>query len=98
MSWSKSHKNAVCDLDFSCVLLDTMGRCIEIVDFNDPISNDGAITSGGDTVSADDNAEDSAFASQEAAPREGHFRPDCCHRAPAWCSSVRPDCASRTDL
>ena len=58
VSWHASVKNAVCDLDVACVLLDYQGRVVEIIDFNDPISNDGSIVSGGDTVNASDDDED----------------------------------------
>ncbi|KAJ1448854.1 hypothetical protein M885DRAFT_125048 [Pelagophyceae sp. CCMP2097] len=40
----------LCDLDLSCQLFDVQGRCLEIVDFENTVSNDRAASHGGDAV------------------------------------------------
>ena len=56
ITWRSSGGSSVADLDLCCLLLDNQGRILEVVDFNNPVSNDRAVSHGGDAVSSDDSA------------------------------------------
>ena len=56
ITWRSSGGSSVADLDLCCLLLDNQGRILEVVDFNNPVSNDRAVSHGGDAVSSDDIA------------------------------------------
>ncbi|MEM6647833.1 MAG: TerD family protein, partial [Bacteroidota bacterium] len=43
-------RGETCDVDLGCVLLDAQGRVLEIIDFNNPMSNDRSVRHGGDAV------------------------------------------------
>lgn len=43
-------RGETCDVDLGCVLLDAQGRVLEIIDFNNPVSNDRGVSHGGDAV------------------------------------------------
>ena len=52
ITW-ESRADVACDVDLCAFLFDARGRLLEVVDFNNCVSNDRAISHGGDAVSTD---------------------------------------------